>query len=350
MKVTAIEESQDLRTMKMDELIGSLQAFEMTFNDRSEKKVKSIACQSKEDPDEHSLSRAIALISSNFNRSLAKLGNYKKTDVPDIQSDIKPQRKNSDQCKTCQESRCSESKGYGHNTHECSNHLKKLQKGMSSTLSEEELDTEINLAFTSKCITKEDPSEKPSLWNKEEEACVILQQRKLIDILLQKSKEGLVNTDLKEEISLLNTKLTEIALSIKLQSNNPNPSRKQRKKYMSNHMSHHSVQNRRSTKDKIQSRRRKKVCHHCGKEGHIRTFCFELYGFPKFHEQFWNRHTRQVKNAQSKLTCLIAHTSLRVSSKDDWYFDNGCSKHMTGEKAYLQEIKNYSNSYVTFGD
>jgi hypothetical protein len=34
MKVTSIEESQDLRTMKMDELIGSLQAFEMTFNDR----------------------------------------------------------------------------------------------------------------------------------------------------------------------------------------------------------------------------------------------------------------------------------------------------------------------------
>jgi hypothetical protein len=129
---------------------------------------------------------------------------------------------------------------------------------MSSTLSEEELDTEINLAFTSKCITKEDPSEKPSLWNKEEKACVILQQRKLIDILLQKSKEGLVNTDLKEEISLLNTKLTEIALSIKLQSNNPNPSRKQRKKHMSNHMSHHSDHNRRSTKDKIQSRRRKK--------------------------------------------------------------------------------------------
>jgi hypothetical protein len=75
MKVTAIEESQDLRTMKMDELIGSLQAFEMTFNDRSEKKVKSIACQSKEDADEHNLSRAIALISSNFNKSLAKLGN-----------------------------------------------------------------------------------------------------------------------------------------------------------------------------------------------------------------------------------------------------------------------------------
>ncbi|KAK2415413.1 gag-protease polyprotein [Trifolium repens] len=35
MKVTAIEESQDLRTMKMDKLIGSLQAYEMTFNDRS---------------------------------------------------------------------------------------------------------------------------------------------------------------------------------------------------------------------------------------------------------------------------------------------------------------------------
>ncbi|MCI10090.1 gag-pol polyprotein, partial [Trifolium medium] len=33
MKVTAIEEAQDLSTRKVDELIGSLQTFEMAFND-----------------------------------------------------------------------------------------------------------------------------------------------------------------------------------------------------------------------------------------------------------------------------------------------------------------------------
>lgn len=47
---------------------------------------------------------------------------------------------------------------------------------------------------------------------------------------------------------------------------------------------------------------------------------------------------------------LIAHTSLRVSSIEDWYFDSGCSKYMSGEKTYLEEIKSYSNSHVTFDD
>ena len=43
MKVTAIEEAQDIGTMKVDELIGSLQTFELTLNDRADKKSKSIA-------------------------------------------------------------------------------------------------------------------------------------------------------------------------------------------------------------------------------------------------------------------------------------------------------------------
>jgi hypothetical protein len=334
----------------MDELIGSLQAYEMTFNDQSERRVKSIALVSKEDSDEDSLSRAIALISNNFNKSLARLGNYKKTDVPNIRSDIKSQKKSNDQCKTCQEGRCSECKGYGHNTHECPNHLTRQQKGMNTTLSKEEPDTEINLAFSSKCMTKEDSSKNLPPRN-EEKACVIPQQRGLIDVLLQKNIEEIVNTDLKKEISLLNNKLTEIALSIKLQNKRTKPSRKQRKKHMSNHMSHPSDQNQRSIKDKNQTGRKKKVCHHCGEEGHIRTFCFKLYGFPKFHEQFWSRHAaeRQANNALSKLTCLIAHTSLRVSSKDDWYFDSGCSKHITGEKAYLQEIKIIPTAMLPLG-
>src|ERR1044072_7429586 len=43
MKVTAIEEAQDISIMQVDELIGSLQIFELILNERSEKKNKSIS-------------------------------------------------------------------------------------------------------------------------------------------------------------------------------------------------------------------------------------------------------------------------------------------------------------------
>ena len=42
MKVTAIEESQDLSTMKVNELIDSLQTFEMSLDDKPEKKMKNL--------------------------------------------------------------------------------------------------------------------------------------------------------------------------------------------------------------------------------------------------------------------------------------------------------------------
>lgn len=51
-----------------------------------------------------------------------------------------------------------------------------------------------------------------------------------------------------------------------------------------------------------------------------------------------------------EVTSLIDHTSLRVFSREDWYFYSGYSKHMTREKSYLEELKPYPNNYVTFGD
>ena len=58
-------------------------------------------------------------------------------------------------------------------------------------------------------------------------------------------------------------------------------------------------------------------------------------------------HTPQWKK---KVVALIAHTSLRVSAKEDWYFDSGCSRHMTGIKNLLNNVKPYTTSFVTFGD
>ena len=77
MKVTAIEEAQDISAMQVDGLIGSLQTFKMTLNDRSEKKNKSIAFVSNtEEEDEGSkmelageFSDALALVGRKLNKA-----------------------------------------------------------------------------------------------------------------------------------------------------------------------------------------------------------------------------------------------------------------------------------------
>jgi len=61
-----------------------------------------------------------------------------------------------------------------------------------------------------------------------------------------------------------------------------------------------------------------------------------------------------IKNHPRRSGCvnsgLITHTSLRASSKEDWYFNSGCSRHMTGVDKYLEDVRPYASSYVTFGD
>src|ERR1051325_8592072 len=121
-------------------------------------------------------------------------------------------------------------------------------------------------------------------------------------------------------------------------------------KPMSKQMSQHWVQHQdqRNMNKKFQRWR----CHYCGRFGHIKTFCFRLHGYPNqgpYEKPKTNRvaYTQQWKK---KTVALVAHTSLRVSAKEDWYFDNGCSKHMTGDKNLLDDVKPHSTSFVTFGD
>jgi len=46
----------------------------------------------------------------------------------------------------------------------------------------------------------------------------------------------------------------------------------------------------------------------------------------------------------------MAYISLRTPSKGGWYFDSGCSRHMTGIKNLLNVEKSCTNGYVTFGN
>jgi len=53
---------------------------------------------------------------------------------------------------------------------------------------------------------------------------------------------------------------------------------------------------------------------------------------------------------KSNVTSLIAHIPLKISAKEEWYFDSGCSRHMTGNKDLITGLHPHAISYVTFGD
>ena len=48
--------------------------------------------------------------------------------------------------------------------------------------------------------------------------------------------------------------------------------------------------------------------------------------------------------------CYVAYNSLKAVSTNSWYFDSGCSKHMTGDKIFLKDYKTIDVGHVTFVD
>ena len=74
MKVTTIEEAQDISIIKVDELIGSLLTFKMEINNKSKKRNQSVAFKADiEDVDEHveediddNLTESVILIAKRF--------------------------------------------------------------------------------------------------------------------------------------------------------------------------------------------------------------------------------------------------------------------------------------------
>ena len=96
MKVTTIEEAQDINNMKVEELIGSLQTFELAINDKSQKKKKNIAfvsntheedVQYEMETDENTLD-AIRRLGREFNKVLEMMDKKSKPNVKNISLDI----------------------------------------------------------------------------------------------------------------------------------------------------------------------------------------------------------------------------------------------------------------------
>jgi len=96
MKVTTIEESQDICNMKVDELVGSLQTFEMAIIDRSEKKNKSITfvCNTNDEEvqcdmkTDEGISDAIVLLGKQFKKVLKRMDRKPRPNVKNMSSHI----------------------------------------------------------------------------------------------------------------------------------------------------------------------------------------------------------------------------------------------------------------------
>src|SRR3954462_8099397 len=407
MKVTAIEEAHDIRNMKVEELIGSLQTFEMGMNENSEKKNKSIAfvSNSQEESREENLSDSIAMLGKQFNKIIRSMDQKPRPNVKNISSDISRsydsgrRDKSEEKYNHSKGIQCHGCEGYGHIRAECPTYLKKQKKGLSVSWSDEDSESDFEeesakhvTALTGVYNSDEDSSEDElsfeelatsyrKLCIRSAEVCQQGEKQKKYIAQLEADNKELNETisELNDEVILLQSKLDQMSKSVKMLNNGTDmleeilqvgkssrdmsgigfvstkkyvqdSSRTKPEAEMSKPMSKHVTQHH--EKGEMKRKFQRWRCHYCGRFGHIKPFCFRLYGYP---DQAPSYKPKQIMPIQKqhwkpKSMALIAHTSLRVSAKEDWYFDSGCSRHMTGLKNLLVDIKSHSTSYVTFGD
>ncbi|KFK39548.1 hypothetical protein AALP_AA3G258400 [Arabis alpina] len=116
---------------------------------------------------------------------------------------------------------------------------------------------------------------------------------------------------------------------------------------------------------------KKKGCYFCVKLGHIKAACYKFLGKVKelryqgkftwngFQNQIWVKKTdlkqtatRSASTSTSglKFCCNMAILSEEQEDTGPWYFDSGCSRHMTGTMSNLQTFDTTNEGKVTFGD
>ena len=141
MKVTAIEETHDILSLKVDELIGSLQNFEITINRKIEKKGKGIAFASSVDSDETQgkhkddgdMSESLALLGRQFKKIFKQFDRRSRSNGQNIRPNIDGQpnkekmARSNDKNSQYKGVQCHECEGYGHIRTECATFLKKTK-------------------------------------------------------------------------------------------------------------------------------------------------------------------------------------------------------------------------------
>ena len=150
-KVTAITESKNVDSIPVDELVGSLQSYELDLPKTS--KSKSMALKSVDDVDasgfdDKLFATEIAYLAKNFRNFLRNNNrrargkntteprNFRKNDPTKVNNTDKPREKVGQSSNNSMGPQCFRCQGYGHMKSECPTYLKFKGKAMAVTLSD----------------------------------------------------------------------------------------------------------------------------------------------------------------------------------------------------------------------
>ena len=144
-KVTAIEKSKDHDNIKVQELIGSLQTYELSLP--NQRKSKSLALKTiteradaHDSSDDEVVERDVAYLAKNFRKFLKFKNSGKFGDKEKLMSSGKEKKdfnkKERKEFQSNQGVTCFECNGHGHFKKECPNYLSSKGKAYATTLSD----------------------------------------------------------------------------------------------------------------------------------------------------------------------------------------------------------------------
>jgi hypothetical protein len=193
-KVTTIEESKDVEEMKIEELVGSLQTYELSLP--PVKKLKTIALKASKkkvealsEDDSEEEEKAMAMLAKNFRR-LMRDDRFKKKFSEKVKKAPRKAEPEVEEKKDPRGPRCFKCSGFGHIRADCENLKKGKWKAYNVTLndeSEEEApEFEKFLAFVAPHVEEEDSYYSEHSDNGEE----LKEAYKTLYIEYEKLREG----------------------------------------------------------------------------------------------------------------------------------------------------------------
>ncbi|KAG9442590.1 hypothetical protein H6P81_018444 [Aristolochia fimbriata] len=342
-KVIAIEEHKIVDAMSMDELIGSLKTFEMNEEARdsfTEEKGQEEIDSSCSTITLAELDERVALLAQGLNRFMKKKqkgfksGERKQVTSPEFQSRKKVLI-------------CFECGGRGHIQSECPTYLRKKKSLVASWSEEDNSESENEdcnfVAFTAKyrdnyMIENKHSKASVSELDYENESDVdpvedILKQWEGLFAVTQELKIKITSLEKEKEhyVKLSN----RVAHQIQLRNVHGNKGRV-----------HRYIATSYDCRYGFAS-----ICYYCGKNDHIRRHCYKLFwDLKNSGSQFIKRVGTRLVWKKKEIRLYAAHSAITATRDDIWYFDSGCSRHMTGNAACLIDLFQSDGGHVTFDD